>query len=262
MPKPVSPGSGLVNKVDLGFQQFLGELFVYYRLLESPRCSLDLLAGFRYTYSGDQVGLQANDQNINTASTNLVNNVATAVVTPGSNLNTLVKQAITDKLSALAGRDPKLPVPPLAGREPGVIRDAVLAIIESQQGALRDAIRSGVQSRVNQLKAQLVSEINARVTTQLNRSFSLYEGWVDPTFGVRGRYNFTKALYLTGETDVGGFGIGSDIAWQGVAAFGIQLTRNIYTEIGYRFYYDDYRDTNYLYQVTLHGAQVTVGVNF
>jgi hypothetical protein len=53
--------SGLVSKVDLGLQEFLGEFFASYRAIEGPRGWLDLLAGFRYTYLGAQVGLQANN---------------------------------------------------------------------------------------------------------------------------------------------------------------------------------------------------------
>jgi hypothetical protein len=56
--------------------------------------------------------------------------------------------------------------------------------------------------------------------------------------------------------------LGSDIAWQAQAALGCQITRNIYSEVGCRLLYDDYRDTNSLYQVTTHGAQITVGLNF
>ena len=40
-------GTGLVSKVDLGLQQFLGEFFGSWRVLEGPRGWLDLLAGFR-----------------------------------------------------------------------------------------------------------------------------------------------------------------------------------------------------------------------
>ena len=79
------------------------------------------------------------------------------------------------------------------------------------------------------------------------------------------RFNLNKAFYLTAESDVGGFGIGSDIAWQGYAALGCQLTRLIYAEAGYRYLYDDFRDesaNDFLYQLSLHGAQITVGLKF
>ena len=70
--------SGLVSKVDLGFSEFIGEFFGSYRIIEGPRGWLDLLGGFRYTYLGQQVGLQANNIAIDTASpswwTNSLNN--------------------------------------------------------------------------------------------------------------------------------------------------------------------------------------------
>jgi hypothetical protein len=255
-------GTGLVSKVDLGLQQFLGEFFASYRVIEGPRGWLDLLAGFRYTYLGEQVGLQANNIAINAASTQLVDQFAEQLTTPGSGLRTLIQQNIVDKLTSLNGHSPSLPIAPIAGREPGKIRDAVQQLIQSQEPELAAAIRADAQDRINQLKAQLTNQVANRVTSQLNRSFSFYDDWFDPVIGLRGRFNLNKAFYLTAESDVGGFGIGSDIAVQAYAALGCQITRNIFSEVGYRYLYDDFRDTNFLYQLSLHGAQITVGLNF
>jgi hypothetical protein len=254
--------SGLVSKVDLGLQQFLGEFFGSYRVIEGPRGWLDLLAGFRYTYIGEQVGLQANNLAINTASTQLVDQFAAQITTPGSDLRTLIQQNIVDKLTSLNGGDPKLPVGPIAGTEPGKIRDAVQQLIQSRQPELAAAIRADALARVDQLKAQLTNQVARRVTSQLNRSFSFYDDWLDPVVGLRGRFNLNKVFYLTAESDIGGFGIGSDIAVQEYAALGCQITRNIFSEVGYRYLYDDFRDTNFLYQLSLHGAQITVGLKF
>src|ERR1700740_2902848 len=55
-------GSGLVSKVDLGLQEFGGQLFGSYRVIDGPRGWLDLLVGFRDIYIGQQVGLQANNR--------------------------------------------------------------------------------------------------------------------------------------------------------------------------------------------------------
>jgi hypothetical protein len=71
--------------------------------------AVDLLGGFRYTYLGEQVGLQANNMAIDAASTQLVDQVAQQLATPTSDLRTLVDRNITDKLGALDGHDPKLP---------------------------------------------------------------------------------------------------------------------------------------------------------
>jgi hypothetical protein len=257
--------SGLVSKVDLGLQEFIGEFFGSYRVIEGPRGWLDLLAGFRYTYLGQQVGLQANNMAIDAASTQLVNTFAQSLTTPGSNLRTLIQQGIVDKLTALNGHNPELPVGPIAAGQKGKIADRVQQVIASQEPELVAAIRTGAQARVNQLKTHIATQVANSLKSQLNRSFSFYDSWVDPLVGLRGRFNLSKAFYLTAESDVGGFGIGSDIAVQAYAALGCQITRNIYSEVGYRYLYDDFRDANandFLYQLSLHGAQITVGLNF
>ena len=257
--------SGLVSKVDASFQQFIGEFFASYRVIDGPRGWLDLLAGFRYTYLGDQVGLQANNMAIGAASTQVVDQFAQQLATPNSDLRMLVARNITDKLGALDGSNPKLPVGPIAADQRGKIADLVQKLIQGKQQELADAIRAGAQARVNQLKGELSNQIAKRVTNQLNRSFSFYDSWTDPLIGLRGRLNLSKAFYLTAESDVGGFGIGSDIAVQAYAALGCQITRIIHAEVGYRYLYDDFRDesaNDFLYQISLHGAQITVGLTF
>jgi hypothetical protein len=83
--------------------------------------------------------------------------------------------------------------------------------------------------------------------------------------GLRRRLNLSKAFYLTAESDVDGFGIEHDIAVQAYAALGCQFTRLIYAEAGYQYLYDDFRDesvNDFLYQLALHGTQITVGLKF
>ena len=235
-------------------------------MIEGPHGWLDLLGGFRFTYLGEQVGLQANNMAIDTASTNLVDQFAQQLATPNSDLRNLVQQNIVDKLSSLKGPpNPSLPVGPVAEGQPGKIRDLIQQVIANQEPELVAAIRAGAQAKVNQIKSQLVNQVSAKLTQQLSRSFSFYDSWTDPVIGLRGRYNLNKAFYLTAETDVGGFGIGSDIAVQAYAALGCQLTRSIFSEVGYRYLYEDFRDqgaNDFLYQLSLHGAQITVGIKF
>jgi hypothetical protein len=258
-------GSGLVSKVDLGLQQFGGQLFGTYRVIDGPRGWLDLLVGFRDTYIGQQVGLQANNLAIDAASTQLVDAVAQRVAVRVSDLGSLIRTDIIGKLTALDDRNPILPVGPVGEFLKGKILDAVQAQIQSRLPPLEAAIQAKVQARVNQIKTGLENQISSFLTGQLNRSFSFYDNWIDPLIGLRGRLNLTKAFYLTAETDVGGFGIGSDIAVEAYAALGCDLTRNIYSEVGYRYLYDDFRDegaNDFLYQMSVHGAQITVGLKF
>jgi hypothetical protein len=258
-------GKDLVSRTGLGLQLFIGEFSASYRLIEGPCGWLDLLAGFRGTYVGEQAGLNANEPAIDAASTRLVDDFTKQLVTPNSDLRMLVQQHIVNGLTSLEGRHPPLPVGPLFGDQPAKIGALVQALIQSQQPELAAAIRAGAQAKVAQLKAQLASRVANILTGQLNRSLSFYDDWFDPLIGLRGRYNLSKAFYLTAETDIGGFGIGSDIAWQGYAALGCQITRNIFSEVGFRALYDDFRDESdhdFLYQLWFYGVQITAGLKF
>jgi len=73
--------------------------------------------------------------------------------------------------------NPTIPVGPLAGALPGQIRNLAEALLANAQPEFLAAIRSGSQAGVNQLKAQLSGQIANRLTNQLNRSFSFYDGW-------------------------------------------------------------------------------------
>jgi outer membrane autotransporter protein len=255
-----APGEGLVSKTDISLQEYVSQLAASWRFIEGPRGWLDALGGFRFWYVGDQSSLQANQTAINNASTTLVNDFAQQLATSHSDLTALIRQNLN--LDSLRGLNPPLPVPPLAAREPDKIRNAVQEIIQSQEAELAAAIRTNAQARVNQLKSGIATQVANSLTSALSKSFSLYENWFDPFIGLRGRYNLTKALYLTGEADIGGFGVGSEITWEVYGALGCQITRNIYSEVGYRYLYLDYDTTSFIFQGSLRGAQVTVGLRF
>jgi hypothetical protein len=258
-------GTGLVSRVGAGEQEFIGQMFLAYRLIDSPRGYLDLLGGFRFTYLGTQANPNPNVPAIDAASTQLVNDFAGAVdnrlvarLQPEfaalmSDVKTFIQDTVVDRLNSIRGSLPSLPVPPVAEGAADKIRDNLQALLDSQAQELAAAIRASVEAkvstakaeltaRVNQLKAQLASQVAKSIIGPLNRGYSFYDSWADPVIGLRGRLNLTKAIYLTAETDVGGFGIGSDIAVGAYAALGCQLTRNIFSEVGYRYLYDDFRD--------------------
>jgi hypothetical protein len=196
---------------------------------------------------------------IDFASTQVVNQVAQQL---GANLSSIIQQNITDRLGALQDRNPVLPIGPLGGRLPGTIADLVQSKIQSQLADLVAAVKSGVQARVNQIKANLSNQIATTIKNQLNRPFARTDEWFDPYIGLRAQYNLTKALYLTAKADVGGFGVGSDITTQISAGFGCQVTRNIFSEIAFRYLYTDYDSGGLLYRVSTYGPELTLGLRF
>jgi len=96
----------------------------------------------------------------------------------------------------------------------------------------------------------------------LNGGHGLTEYWADPYFGFAGQYKLSKSFYLTGKVDVGGFGVGSDISVQGYGGLGCHVTRTIYSELGFRFLYEDYDSGGFLYKVWTYGPQFTAGIQF
>ena len=222
---------GLISKVQIGVDQYLVDGEVYYRVLEGPRGSLDLRAGARYTNLYNKLQVFANSSLIGQAATDFVN------TSPG-NVNALLESKLQRLLD---DRDPTLPIAPVAFGEKAKLVGLILA---AKQGP-------NPQQRIAQI-----------LNRELNSVFRLSEQWVDPYIGIGGRYNINKPFYLTGKVDVGGFGAGSEITVQASAALGCQLTRRIYSELGYRVLYYDYDSGGFLYKVTTQGVQLTTGIVF
>jgi hypothetical protein len=126
-------------------------------------------------------------------------------------------------------------------------------------GAAREA---AVQQRVADRQAALAQNISASLQSRLNRSFARADDWFDPYIGARARYNFSKAFYSAVRGEIGGFGIGSDLMWQVEGVVGINITRNIFSEIGYRALSFCYENDGLKFDTITHGAQITTGIRF
>jgi hypothetical protein len=69
--------------------------------------------------------------------------------------------------------------------------------------------------------------------------FSVNETWVDPVLGTRVAFHLSDRWTATGLVDVGGFGVGSAISWQGLVKFAYRISRNVSAEAGYRYLHYD-----------------------
>jgi hypothetical protein len=226
--------SGLLSSTNIDLTEYLVDAEIYYRVIEGPRGWLDLRAGARYTDLYNALGLVGNGPAIEQHATDLVN-------AANGDLRELLDRLLH---GALDGRNPPLPVPPLGFEE----KIKLLQLIREARQHPETARR------------RIIDVLNK----QLNRSFSLTERWADPYLGIGGRYNLTKAFYVTGKVDVGGFGVASDFTSQGYAALGCQVTRNIYSELGFRYLYDHYKDDSngFLWKTWTYGPQITAGIIF
>jgi len=222
----------MISKSNIFLSEYLVDGELYYRVYEGPRGYLDLRAGARYTNIYTSTKLFGNPRLIDEAATELVN-------AANDDLRALLERLLH---GGLGGNNPPLPIPPLGA---------------DQKVKLLKFIR---EARQDPMTAQ--AKIAQRLNNVLNRTFSLTERWVDPYIGIAGRYNLTKAFYLTSKADVGGFDVGTIVTVQAYGGLGCQITRNIYSEVGFRALYDDYDSGGFLYKTWTYGPQMTTGIIF
>ena len=86
--------------------------------------------------------------------------------------------------------------------------------------------------------------------------------FVDPVVALRGRLALTDAVSLTGYGDIGGFGVGSDVTWQAVAAVNYALSQRLSISAGYRHLSVDYEDGGQLLDVDLSGPVLGATIKF
>ncbi|PYJ28260.1 MAG: hypothetical protein DME90_08325 [Verrucomicrobia bacterium] len=118
---------------------------------------------------------------------------------------------------------------------------------------------------------------------QKRLDFSDSIDWVDPVIGIRGRLKIWKATKLFAEGDVGGFDANADTAfelhrqgrtivresvdssdwsYQVQGGLEFQLTRNMWTQVGWRYLKYDYRKAGFTDKNELNGPFLQTGINF
>jgi hypothetical protein len=86
--------------------------------------------------------------------------------------------------------------------------------------------------------------------------------WADPIVGLRGRYYVSRAVFLNGYGDVGGFGAGSELSWQVLGAVGVQAARWCDVQLGYRALGFEYGSGNRKQEITTHGPIIGATIRF
>jgi opacity protein-like surface antigen len=118
------------------------------------------------------------------------------------------------------------------------------------------------QSRVNQAEQNLTTAINSQLASRVPTSASADKDWLDPFIGVRAQWNLSDKWYLAGKSDIGGFGVGSDLTWSVQGTVGYAFTPSVSLEAGYRYLDTDYVDGKFTYDVAQSGALIGVNIRF
>ena len=101
------------------------------------------------------------------------------------------------------------------------------------------------------------------------RGFEDDIAWADPMIGVMSVWNLYPRWNVTLGGNVGGFGVGTDLAWSVTALGGYRFhfSKRILGNVvfGYRALYQDFEsgsDHNFKYDTTMHGPYVGVSIDF
>ena len=279
--------NGLINNVHEQVDPYMFDGGLSWRLFNQPRWSLDFAAGTHYSSVYERLELHSNPVAIDQASEEFVTNISNDLVARLNNdisnrhflavLESTIEADIVseiDKHNSLERhqRKPNIPIGPLGGRIKEDVAQVVEDFIRAKEAALRvriDALhlrgaarRAAVARAVNAAETQIANQLAATLDTKLGQTIARDDYWFDPYVGLRGRYNFNKTVYTAVRGEIGGFGVGADLMWQVEGVIGINLTHCIFTEIGYRALGADFEDNNFVFDVVLHGPQITTGITF
>lgn len=270
----------IYDSVSLNLQQSLVSLALAYRVIDDRRGFLDFYAGVRYNFLGLQTDASLNASRINQIGIDSANVIAgriqqdlnakisTLAATDLSKLESLVRRQTQVRLQeTIVASDPDL-------RD--LVRDGIIRHKLTQgrvSRALEDYIRAEVQARVNRTDSRLRAAASAAkmklataISKEIENATPTYasgdQWWFDPIIGLRGQISLTRWLFLAAQGDVGGFGAGSQIAWNAQATIGVNFTRNLFAEIGYRYMYVDYANGGFLYDMSSYGLYSGIGVKF
>lgn len=86
--------------------------------------------------------------------------------------------------------------------------------------------------------------------------------WVDPVVGLRGRYAIADRTSIFGLVDMGGFGVGSEIAWEAMAGLGYDFTQRVSGELAFRYLRMDYDDGPVEQRLEMYGPLLGLSVKF
>jgi hypothetical protein len=129
--------------------------------------------------------------------------------------------------------------------------------VSSSGQPLRLAVAPEAGFRFTYLRAEL--DVQRGPTVDQN------ESWVEPLIGSRFGVDLADHWTLAAEANIGGFGVGSDFAWNAQAFLGYQtilLGRETTFALGYRALHQDYDHNDFKWDVTMYGPLIGAAMRF
>jgi hypothetical protein len=277
---------GLINNVHEQVDLTLVDGALSWRFVNQPRWSLDFAAGMHYTNVYERLELHNDPAAIQQASEQFVTNISDDLVARLNNdisqseflasLTSTIQSDIVSQIDKHGSLDrherkPRIPIGPLGGRIEEDVARVVQDFMQVKEAALRARVnalhlkgaarRAAVNRIVSATETQIANQLASTLDAKLDQTISRQDDWLDGYGGLRFRYNFNRTFYTAVRGEVGR-GVVSDLMWEVEGVVGLNWTRSIFTEFGYRALGSDFEDTNFRFDTVMHGPQITTGITF
>lgn len=105
-------------------------------------------------------------------------------------------------------------------------------------------------------------DVDAGLTLAPFGALSGSDNWFDPLVGVKTEHKLHKKFSMMVRTDLGGFGLGSDISWHFSLAGHYKFSPKMSVILAYRYLDFDFEDDMFRYNAALDGLGLGVNVKF
>ena len=127
-------------------------------------------------------------------------------------------------------------------------------------------LEAGISMNLVNIKSGFdVNLINPISLKPMHLDRNLSKTWVDPMLVARTRNLPNKKFLYNVSGEIGGFGIGSKLAWQLEGLAGYQFSNLFYAMVGYQIISMDYEkgsnNSNFVYDMDMFGPMIKVGFN-
>jgi hypothetical protein len=128
-------------------------------------------------------------------------------------------------------------------------------------------LEAGVGARINSIQAGLNINVVTPGGGGSNRTGEKTNTWVDPLIVTRLKTWVNNKWLLSLRADIGGFGVGSQFAWQLQPDIAFRASRLLQIGVGYRIISMDYNNKEsggdrFVYDMDEYGPQIRIGFNF
>jgi hypothetical protein len=86
--------------------------------------------------------------------------------------------------------------------------------------------------------------------------------WTDPLIGLRYKNTFTNNWHYVVRVDAGGFGVSSDLVLNLLGTISYAFNKTFTADLGYRYLSIDFKEDDFLYDVSMYGLVVGLGIRF